>query len=79
MAALRYTLDGEPVDLEDFLRDNADTFEPEELAALRAMQPGEHATFGGGACPRVTLRCLPEPRAAKNEPSVQYVRRRATG
>lgn len=51
-----WTLDGNPTDLESFIRDNAETFDEREVAAIRAMQPGEERRFGGGAAPLFVLK-----------------------
>jgi len=52
----KYTLDGEPVDLEAFLRDNAETFTCVDIGAARALQVGEEVAFGGGAWATFVLR-----------------------
>lgn len=55
----RYTLDGEPVDLDDLIRDNQDPdfgFEATDIAQLRALQPGQELRFGGGAAAEFTVR-----------------------
>jgi hypothetical protein len=55
-----YTLDDEPVDLDVFLRDNAAPdvagFSDEDLAAIRALRPGEEIVLGGGAGAEFVLR-----------------------
>jgi hypothetical protein len=45
----KYTLDGEPVDLDDFLAHNAETFTENDVAAVRALKVGEEISYGGGA------------------------------
>lgn len=45
----RYTLDGVPVRLADFLRQNRDGLEPAEVSRVNALRPGESIAFGGGA------------------------------
>lgn len=59
----RYTLtmDNDPaeqIELEEFIRDNADGFEGgDEAEQLRALNPGEFYRDGGGAAPVWTVRC----------------------
>ena len=48
-SAARYTLDGEPVDLDDFIADNDETFTEGDIAAVRALKVGGAITYGGGA------------------------------
>jgi hypothetical protein len=48
-SAAKYTLDGEPVDLDDFLADNAEMFTEHDVAAVRALKVGDEITYGGGA------------------------------
>jgi hypothetical protein len=45
------------VDLGDFIADNAETFDAETIAALRALQPGQSYRGGGGAAAEWELRC----------------------
>jgi len=52
----RYTLDGDPVDLDEFLADNAETFTGDEVAAARALRAGEQIVYGGGAWATFVLR-----------------------
>lgn len=58
-AALRqeksYRLDGEPVDIKEFLADNEEGLDPEEVDNILALRPGESVSFGGGAAPIFTL------------------------
>lgn len=49
-----FTLDGERVDLVEFIKVNE--FEDAEIAALHALDVGEEYTFGGGAMPITVLR-----------------------
>lgn len=55
-----YTLDGEPVGIEEFISDNAAEdvagFTEQEVACIRALQPGEAFVFGGGAAAEFVLR-----------------------
>lgn len=53
----RWTLDGEPIDLGEFLRDNAETFTVREAERIAAMQPGEQMEVGGGAGASFMLAC----------------------
>lgn len=59
-----YTLDGEPINIEDFIRDNtAPDVEPlpdEEIAAILALKPGEELILGGGAAAEFVIACKPE-------------------
>lgn len=47
-----YTLDGEPVTLDELLQDNAAEgvvpFTEDEVAAIKALGPGEAIKLGGG-------------------------------
>lgn len=54
-AALRFTLDGEPVDVKRFVRLNG--FDAAERAQIARLQPGESMGFGGGAAAEFVLRC----------------------
>lgn len=49
-----FTLDGEPLDLADFVVVN--DLEPEQVNAIGAMEPGDEMTFGGGAGALFVLR-----------------------
>ena len=51
----RYTLNGTVVSLDAFMEANED-LEPEEIEAVRNLQPGEEVHFGGGAAARFILR-----------------------
>lgn len=58
----RYTLDGEPVEVEDFIADNrghtvSNPFTDEDVAAIRALEPGQEIVYGGGAFAEFVLRC----------------------
>jgi hypothetical protein len=53
----RFTLDGEPVDLAEFLSDNRETFTVAEAEAIAAMAPGAQMLLGGGAGADFLLRC----------------------
>ena len=50
-----YILDGEPVEIEEFIRDNADGFTDADVAAIRALGVGETIEYGGGASASFTL------------------------
>lgn len=50
-----YRLDGEVVDLEAFFRDNAEGLCAEDVADIRALQPGEKIVLGGGAAATFVL------------------------
>lgn len=54
----RFTLDGEAVDLEELIDANREGLHPEELDAIRALQPGESITFGGGAWATFMVACV---------------------
>lgn len=45
----RFTLDGQPVDLDEFLADNLETISPEDCDAIDRLDVGGAITFGGGA------------------------------
>lgn len=48
----------ETLDVEEFLRVNAEAFESgTEEAEIRALQPGQHMWFGGGAQPYFEVHC----------------------
>lgn len=55
-----YTLDDEPVDVEEFISDNtADdvaAITAEDIACIRALEPGEQIVMGGGAAAEFVLR-----------------------
>lgn len=55
----RFSLDGERVDVAEFIADNAEDFGPEEIAAIAALAVGESLTFGGGAFGAFVLRREP--------------------
>lgn len=44
-----YFLNGDPIDLEDFFRDNEDGLDATEVAAIRSLLPGGLYRGGGGA------------------------------
>lgn len=46
-ARARYTFDGEPMDLADFLRNNRE--DRRSVAQVLALAPGETVVLGGGA------------------------------
>lgn len=50
----RFTLDGEPLVLAEFLKDN--DFSEETIAAAQALKEGESMNFGGGAFGLFVLR-----------------------
>jgi hypothetical protein len=54
----RYTLDGEDIDIEQFLFDNRESFDFDRatVARVRAMRAGDEMTFGGGAAATFVLR-----------------------
>lgn len=54
----KYTLDGEPVDLEDFLNVNKDGLTKEEVKAVKGLRPGKSIVFGGGAAAEFVLKRL---------------------
>lgn len=49
-----FSLDGEPINLGEFLCDN--DLEEEQVAAIANLQPGESMNFGGGAAATFVLR-----------------------
>ena len=53
----RYTLDGEPVDLEMFLRVNRGVLTAEDVREIRSMRFGDRMVFGGGAGATSVLEC----------------------
>jgi hypothetical protein len=53
----RYTLDGEAIDLAEFLAENRDWFTVNEAEHLAAMVPGQLEVVGGGAGAEFLLRC----------------------
>lgn len=59
-----FTLDGEPVDLEELIEANRETLDQDEIEALRAMQPGESITFGGRAWAEAVVACAAAPEAS---------------
>lgn len=60
-----FTLDGEPVDLEALIHDNHDGLDPDELDAIRAMEPGDSIAFGGGAWASFVVACSSPPRRSR--------------
>jgi hypothetical protein len=53
------------ITLQEFLRDNQDGLQPEELEAVRQLQPGESIVFGGGAAPVITVEALAPAKPAR--------------
>jgi hypothetical protein len=53
-----FTLDGEPVELEEFIDVNRESFDGKEIAAIRTMKPGDSVMFGGGAWAEFLLECV---------------------
>lgn len=47
----QYELDGEALDLPEFLEVNAGAFDSEELSRITSLEPGESVMLGGGAAP----------------------------
>lgn len=63
LAVSKYTLEPEgeeafEIDLEEFIRDNADGLHPEEHAELRSLEVGGVLAYGGGAAPIFVVRRL---------------------
>lgn len=56
-----FTLDGEPVELEALIHDNRDGLDPDDLDAIRAMEPGDSIPFGGGAWASFVVACSAPP------------------
>lgn len=59
--AADYTLDGEPVDVEEFIRDNTRgpawaNLTRVQIRRIRSLPPGEEIVFGGGASAEFVLR-----------------------
>jgi hypothetical protein len=52
----RFTLDGEPTDIQDFMEANDFDEGGREEAEILAMKVGEELTYGGGAAPVRVLR-----------------------
>jgi len=52
--SLRFTLDGAPVDVTQFIADNE--LDAEQIVAIHNLQPGETMNFGGGASATFVLR-----------------------
>lgn len=52
-----FALDGERVDLNELLDANREGLDDEEIAAIRAMKPGDSITFGGGAWATFVVVC----------------------
>lgn len=50
-----YRLNGTGIDLDDFFRDNQEGLDPEDVAAIRAMRPGDKLLLGGGAAADFTI------------------------
>ena len=48
-------LDGEPVEIEEFIRDNADGFTDADVATIRALGVGKTIDYGGDAYETFTL------------------------
>lgn len=59
----RFTVDGEPVDLEALIDANRDGLDEDAIAALRAMRPGDAIAFGGGAWAEWIVACAASPEA----------------
>lgn len=51
----QFTLDGEHVDIVDFLATNLDAIEEEKLLEIEGMEVGDEVLLGGGAAPFFTL------------------------
>jgi hypothetical protein len=45
----RFTLDDEPVDISEFIADNAESLEREDREEIDRAQVGDEIWFGGGA------------------------------
>jgi hypothetical protein len=56
MNQTEWTLDGQPVDLAEFLSDNRETFDIETCHIIGALRPGESLIVGGGAGAEFVLR-----------------------
>lgn len=52
----RFTLDGEPIALAAFLRDNLDWFERVDMEGIENMSVGDEVVYGGGAAASSVLR-----------------------
>jgi hypothetical protein len=50
-----YTLDGDTIDLDQFIEANAECLEPFEVDTILAMKVGESYWFGGGAAASFVL------------------------
>ena len=53
--ASMYTLDGDTIDLDQFIEANAECLEPFEVDTILAMKVGESYWFGGGAAASFVL------------------------
>lgn len=51
----RFTFDGEPLSILTFIEENAETMTADDIAAIRALRPGESIIYGGGAAATFTL------------------------
>lgn len=52
----KYTLDGEPIELYWFFMENWDWLTSSNMQQIISLEPGEEATFGGGAGATFILR-----------------------
>lgn len=56
----RFSLDGEAVELAEFLADNAEGIGSDEIAQIHALRVNDTMHFGGGAGARFALTRLPD-------------------
>lgn len=64
----RFTLDGEPVDIGEFILDNAPEFDGEDVRAIEELKIGEEIVYGGGAQPLARLRRVEPPKKKTRAP-----------
>ena len=55
LALRQFTLDGSPVEIEDFITSNADSFDSGDVEDIRLLDVGQSLEYGGGAAAEFKL------------------------
>lgn len=51
----KFKLDGEAIDIFEFLIDNSDTFTKKDILQVLSLNVGDRIVYGGGAAPEFVL------------------------
>lgn len=51
----QFTLNGDHINVAEFLHANDETFTLDDVKAILALEPGDKLVFGGGAAPQFVL------------------------